>query len=433
MTRWSLVIVIVLSRAAWAQEPAPAPAPTPAPEAPPPSGPSSSEDRGSHGPDDLKEIEEALGADAKAKAAAGAPAPAAAGGAGAALASLNPDLSFILDVAAAWFSERENLQGGGHDPTKNGFNLQQLEMSVGKAVDPYFRFDGNIVFSQFGVEIEEAYATTLALPHSLQVRAGQFLTRFGRLNSTHPHTWDFVDQPFAIGRVFGGEGNRGLGVEVSYLTPAPFFLELVGSATGAGGEGTARSFFGATDLPVETPLDVQATLAAKEFFELSPDWSLATGQSLATGPNATGHDNRTDVYGIDVYLKYRPITRGSHTIVALQTEWLWRRRQVPDRLRSDLSGYAYASWRFAQRWVAAARYELGLPAHDADGRTGDDLDPEWTRSRHRASIALTFLPTEFSRLRAQGGVDVPRWLEPPIWSAFLAMEISVGAHGAHKF
>jgi hypothetical protein len=424
--------VIALSRAAWAQEPAPAPAPAPEGQ-PSPSAPSSSEDRGSHGPDDLKEIEEALGADAKAKAAAGAPGPAPAGGAGAVLASLNPDLAFILDVAAAWFSERENLQSGGHDPAKTGFNLQQLEMSVGKAVDPYFRFDANIVFSQFGVEIEEAYATTLALPHSLQVRAGQFLTRFGRLNATHPHAWDFVDQPFAIGRVFGGEGNRGLGVEVSYLTPAPFFLELVGSATGAGGEATARSFFGATDLPVETPLDVQATLAVKEFFELSPDWSLATGQSLATGPNATGHDNRTDVYGIDVYLKYRPITRGSHTIVALQTEWLWRRRQVPDQLRSDLSGYAYASWRFAQRWGAAARYELGTPARDAGGRTGDDLDPEWTRSRHRASIALTFWPTEFSRLRAQGGVDVPSWLDAPIWSAFLAMEISAGAHGAHKF
>ena len=54
-------------------------------------------------------------------------------------------------------------------------------------VDPYFRFDSNLVFSQFGVEIEEAYATTLDLPANLQVRAGQFLTRFGRINATHPH------------------------------------------------------------------------------------------------------------------------------------------------------------------------------------------------------------------------------------------------------
>ena len=59
--------------------------------------------------------------------------------------------------------------------------------------------------AEFGVEVEEAYLTTLALPANLQVRASQFLTRFGRLNSTHPHAWDFTDQPLVNGRFFGGE------------------------------------------------------------------------------------------------------------------------------------------------------------------------------------------------------------------------------------
>jgi hypothetical protein len=352
----------------------------------------------------------------------------------AALSSMNPDISFVLDVAAAWFSADDNLQTGGHDPTENGFNLQQLEMSIGKAVDPYFRVDGNIVFSQFGVEIEEAYGTTLALPHNLQVRAGQFLTRFGRLNATHPHSWDFVDQPFAIGRIFGAEGNRGLGVEASYLTPLPFYLELVGSVTDAAGESTARSFFGASDLPLETPLDVQATVAAKTFAELSANWSLLGGLSLATGPNATGHDNRSDVWGADLYVKYRPITGASPTVIALQAELFYRRRQVPDAVLADLSGYAYLSWRFAQRWGAAARYEYGSAAEaTVGGDVVDDLDPEWTRARHRVSGNLTFWPTEFSRLRAQVSVDDPRWLPDPIVAGFLALELVIGAHGAHHF
>src|SRR5690606_10097393 len=55
-----------------------------------------------------------------------------------AAASMNPDLALILDVAFAYFSEEENLQTGAHDPTETGFNLQQLELSVGAAVDPYF-------------------------------------------------------------------------------------------------------------------------------------------------------------------------------------------------------------------------------------------------------------------------------------------------------
>ena len=109
-----------------------------------------------------------------------------------------PNISIILDVAAAMFSDDDNLQGGAHDPNSNGFNLQQLELSLNKSVDPYFRFDSNIVFSLFGVEVEEAYATTIDLPWNLQVRAGQFLTRFGRINPTHPHSWDFVEPPLPL-------------------------------------------------------------------------------------------------------------------------------------------------------------------------------------------------------------------------------------------
>ena len=152
--------------------------------------------------------------------------------------SMNPDISVILDVAGAGFVG-EPVQLGAHDPNTNGFNLQQLEMSIGKTVDPYFRFDGNIVFAQFGVEIEEAYATTLGLPGATQVRAGQFLTRYGRLNNTHPHTWDFVDQPLPNGRIFGGEGSRGLGVEGSILVPLPWYVEVLVSETMANGAATA--------------------------------------------------------------------------------------------------------------------------------------------------------------------------------------------------
>jgi hypothetical protein len=383
-------------------------------------------------PEELADIERATASDKKqieAAAPAGAPtAPVSIPHA------LMPDIAVILDVALAWFDEDDNLQTGGHDPVETGFNLQQLELSIGKSVDPYFRFDSNIVFGLFGVEVEEAYATTLSLPASLQLRAGQFLTKFGRINATHPHSWDFVDQPFSIGRVFGGEGNRGLGVELSWLTPLPWYVEIVGSTTRAAGEGTARSFYGADDLGVRDPLDLQNTLAIEQFFDLSHDWSLLFGVSAANGPNPTGADNRTDVWGADLYLKYRPITRASPTVVSLQTEWMLRRRQVPADVLTDVSGYAQVFWKFAERWGTAARWDYGTPARGRDGDVADDpLDPDWTRDRHRASANVTFWPTEFSRLRLQGSSDVPRWRPSPIWAAFLALEVLVGAHGAHQF
>jgi len=381
---------------------------------------------------DLEEIERALAADVAAKEKEQEESPRSAGFS---LQSLNPDLAFIADVAVAYFSSDEPLQTGGHDPRRTGFTLQQLELSAYKAVDPYFSFNANLVFSEFGVEIEEAYATTLSLPWRLQARVGQFLTRFGRINNTHPHQWAFVDQPFAIGRVFGPEGNRGLGAEVSWLSPLPWYVEVFGSVTDAQGAESARSFFGASEGEVESPLDFQFTGAVKQFFPFSDDLSLLWGLSAASGPNSSGFRNRTDVYGTDLYLKYRPISDPANpTVISLQAEVLYRRRQVPDDLLQDVNGYAEVFWRFASRWGAAGRYEYGSPAWNLDGDVVvDPLDPEWLANRQRLSANLTFWPTEFSRIRLQGASDVVGWRDEPTFAAMLNFEFAVGAHGAHTF
>jgi len=335
-------------------------------------------------------------------------------------------------VAAAYFSD-EPLPGGAHDPDHTGFNFQQLELAAGAAVDPYFRLDTNLVFSPFGVEIEEAYATTLALSLGLQARLGQFLTGFGRLNAQHPHAWDFSDQPFELTRVFGGEGGRGLGGELSWLVPLDWHVELAVAVTEAAGEETARSFYGESDLGVDSPKDLLYTTTLEQFVPLSESWSLLGGLSGAFGPNSSGRDNHTDVYGADLYLKYRPIDEPEPTVVTLQAEWLYRRRQVPDDLLRDHGGFVQGTWRFARRWAGSLRYEFGSPARGEDGAVAfDPLDPEWTRARHRASAALTFLPSEFSRLRLQGNHDVPRWRNS-ITAVFLAAEVLIGAHGAHSF
>ncbi len=384
---------------------------------------------------ELAEIEAALAEDSAPADATTTPPSATAPAAAGAGAALNPEIAVILDFAAAYFSDEEsNLQTGAHDPVENGFNLQQLELALGAAVDPYFRFDANVVFSLFEVELEEAYGTTLGLPGGLQVRFGQLLTRFGRINSTHAHAWDFADQPFAIGRVFGAEGNRGLGVEASWLTPLPWYVELVGSATRADGEASARSFFGAENPGVDEVSDFEYVAALKQFFPLSDDFSMFWGLSGAFGPNPTGRDNRTEIYGTDLYLKYRPITRASSTVVTLQTEWLHRRRQVPEDVLTDVSGYAQLAWRFTKRWGTAFRYEYGSP-EDADVAAARAflLDPAWTEDRHRYSANLTFWPTEFSRLRLQGSADSPTRSEDPIYAVFLAAELVAGAHGSHEF
>ena len=396
----------------------------------PSSQPSSRPTHRSADDEDLAELQRAVSAD-KASADSANKRPGSSelpllGSVAGALQSLNPDISLIADLALAYFSDDEPPVIGGHDPQESGFTLQQLELDVSAAVDPYFRFDANLVFSQYGVEIEEVYATTLALPWNLQLRAGQFLTRFGRINATHPHSWLFVDQALVIGKFFGGEGNRALGAELSVLLPLPWYVELSGSMTDAAGEATARSFFGADDLGVDGPGDFQYTVAAKQFFPLSDNWSLFFGLSAALGPNSHGPRQ-----------PHRDLRRGPLPQVPphhpRQLHHRLPRRGVAAAAAADPRGRA-AGPRALRHLLLALRPALGRAGRYeyVTGVSDDPLDPLWDGLRHRAAANVTFWPTEFSRLRLQYNHDRPGWRDA-YHAVMLALEVAVGAHGAHKF
>lgn len=350
------------------------------------------------------------------------PAPAAAEGS----PVITPEIALILDVAGAVFSGPID-QLGGHDPTIEGFNLQQLEMALGAAVDPYFRLDANLVFSLFGVEVEEAYGSTLRLPGGFAMRAGQFLTPFGYINGTHPHAWHFVDQPLVLGKFFGGEGSRGLGFELSWLAPTPWFMEWVAAANMASGGATARSFYGNDAIPLDGVEDLLYTTALKQFFDLGEDWGLAWGLSAQHGPNATGFNNRSAIYGSDVRIRWRPRDHAKRRALTSQTEVMLRQRQLPDAEVVDFGGYTQLVFAINTRWETGARFEW------VSGDPDDDLDPEWDAMRRRTSAQVTFYPSHFSRLRLQGSVDEPTWRDRPTFAGFLAAEFMIGAHAAHEY
>lgn len=371
-------------------------------------------------PDELALIEASLAADAEEVIQPEPLAPSVIG----AVDSMTLDIALILDVAAAWFSD-EPRQTGAHDPSRTGFTLQQLEMSIGSNIDPYFRIDTNLVFAEFGVEVEEAYVTTLALPANFQARAGQFLTKFGRQNPTHPHAWKFLDQPLVMGKFFGGENSRGLGAEVSWLSPLPWFAELIASTNMANGECCARSFFGGDDPGVNGPEDLLYTTALKQFFDLHQDWGLLWGLSAQFGPNSTGFENRSEIYGTDLTLRYRPVDSVDRTALTLQIEAMLRRRQIPRDVLQDFGAYAQLIWQVNPRWETGARYEF------VSGLEDDPIDPEWLEDRQRVSTQLTFYPSHFSRLRLQGAWDQAG--TDSTFAIMLGLEVLAGAHGAHEY
>jgi hypothetical protein len=360
---------------------------------------------------------------------------------------LNLSLDGLVAAGTSTAKDIQALQVGGHDPTQRGFTVQNVETVFEGAVDPYLRGQANIVLQitpdgETSVELEEVYATTSSLPKGLQVKAGQFFTEFGRLNAQHPHSWDFVDQPLVNGRFFGPDGLRSVGARVSWLMPTNFYSEAFLAVQNSQGE-TASSF---RSVPGETLFgreiqqrdvasvsDLLITPHYAASFDLSDTETLLVGASAALGPNGTSDNGRTRIYGVDAFWKWKPTNafRG-FPFVKVQGELMQRRATVGagDSLAAatfrDRGGYLQVNWGYKAGRIVGLRFDR---VSGDRGDPGDDaLAPRW-----RVSPALTWFPTEFSKLRLQYNFDRRSALQDDDHSVWLQLEFLLGAHSAHKF
>jgi hypothetical protein len=341
------------------------------------------------------------------------------GGAGA-LARLLvlPDISAVGSFAAvqdsydaAGLSPRSGPTGPAGKPT---FLFQELELALQAVVDPYVRADVFISFTPGDVAVEEAYVTTLSLPASLQLKAGRFFTPLGRLNVTHPHTWDFLDAPLAHDRLVGNEKLGGPGVDVSWLTPLPWFAELhlVAQST-APYQGEAERLTG--------------TARLAQFFGLSDAATLGLGLSAARRDEGSGA--RRDLGGIDLLLKYRPPS--GRAALSLQAEAFRRAFHgvaAPGEGGPDGWGaYAQLFWRQDEWYGYGARWDRA-PVASGTGAS----DPFSPGAEQRWSLVADWFGTEFQRLGLQVSLD-QRPGAPAGWETVLHYEFIIGAHGAHPF
>ncbi len=360
------------------------------------------------------------------------------------LQALNPDIAVIADVAAAMFGVArasaagaplpdDPLQTGGHDASESGFTLRQLEIALGASVDPYLRFDANLVFVE-GVEVEEAYATTLALPLSLQGRAGVFLSRFGRHNEQHPHRWWFLSQPLVVGQLLGDDGNRGLGAEGSWLAPLPWAATVFASVQESGGGCCSRTFSPVDDEPaaLRSALDLVATGAVEQFFSIGDDLSLLWGLSVQLGPaQYLDDEGRAELWGSDLLVRYAPSAASSRWFLELQAEAMARtRHRGGSNLVRDaiVDGGAYAQLVFHPSPALGA----GLRYDWVEGDPTDVAGAGLGHGTQRGAVVLEYAPTHFSRLVAELNAGT-RGQDDLLWGAIINLEVSIGAHGAHAY
>ena len=357
---------------------------------------------------------------------------------------LLPDISAVGDLLGD-LSPRGSTQEDG-----TRFGIREVELALQAVVDPYFRGDVFLGFSDAeGVHIEQAFLTTTSLP-GFEVRLGRFLMPFSKVNTTHRHDLHTIEHPWAVQRFLGAEGLKGTGISVSRIfAPFGFYQELLLTAVDRIGEAPDGLV---TPEPVNKDLDGLAFSARlRNYWDLSQAANLELSASALTGkveqpcsgcafppdPTISAVAARQTVVGADATFRWRPLQQGLYKSLIAQAEFL---RQMNDfdfepiyvGSRKSFNGaYGFARWQVSRRAFVAARYDwledplLRGPCEIAI--CGETLTA--------ASGYLEWFPSEFSKLAvayerlmpaaATGIAGTNRIL--------LQASFSVGPHKPHPF
>jgi hypothetical protein len=392
---------------------------------------------------------------AKAETLAATPPPAAPTGANA----FNPSVSLILSGLYGRLSQDPSAYGitGFHLPQSSlgdvapqrGFGLGESELGISASVDQLFYGAMNFaIHADNTVSTEEAFIQTTALPQGLTLKAGRYFSGIGYLNEQHAHTWDFVDQPLAYQAFLGGQFNND-GLQARWLAPTDTYLEI-GAELGRGANypGTDRNQNGAGAGALFAHLggDVgnsNSWRAGLSLLAASPrdrQWDDTDTAGMAVSNRFSG---RSRLWIADAVWKWAPNGNGQITHFKLQGEYL--RRVEDGSLTYDISAAATAGdysatqsgWYVQGIYQFAPYWRLGLRTERLDPGTVDYgvnsnvlAQPDFAPSKN--SLMLDYNPSEFSRIRLQFAQDKSRQAVTDN-QIFLQYQMSLGAHGAHKF
>ncbi len=314
---------------------------------------------------------------------------------------------------------------GFTDISDSGFSFQLLELEVTQSLGKYVRVGTDILLDEHALTVEEAWIQLRRLPGALEARFGLMMGRAGFENKRSRDQRIFVDQPLALGKFFGDLGHRVTGAELSVRLPVSWEFDLYGALMTATGRG-ARSWFFEEEVRVESPLDLTYQLGFENVWK-TEKVELAFELNATFGPNNTGRNNGSDVWGVALAVATTPKDVRSDTWFRFETEWYLRRRQIPADLLQDLGGWATAAVYFGRSWALAGRYDV------TQGTENDFIDPDDDSLRHRGTLVLRWSPLPYFALRATGfaGFGGPL-VGGDSYGALLHFEAGYSTHGAGR-
>lgn len=362
----------------------------------------------------------------------------------------NPYLSLVLDGKGYISNLKNDVREGRGIPgytveggeLRNGFNVDAAELSIFAPVDPYFNLYVTIPVTDEGAELEEAYFVTTGLPEGFQIKGGRFKSNTSRMNSQHPHAWDFADISLPYRAFLGGEGLGGEnGVQITWLPPLPVYTlvgieALQGDSSLLFGENSSwgpHGFSAFAKVSVDT--SDNSTLYAGP-------WVLF-GKTNTEGvllPDSSTGSLRGDsvLGGVEAVWKWKE----GKQAVTLQGEYLYLTQdgdltqddgaggETVSRLNRRQDGLLLQALYRHDRWRVGARYDqldLFSSTFKRDGVQQDSGTP-W-----RVTGSLEFNPTEFSTIRAQFAHDRSDPRGRVNNEGILQVQFTIGAHPAHAF
>jgi hypothetical protein len=357
----------------------------------------------------------------------------------------NPYISLVLDTFAHTSDlKNDELESRGIPgftvnglEQQNGFNLRAAELFFFAPVDPYFNLYVNLPVTEDGIELEEAFAVTTAFPAGLQAKGGKFKSNFSRLNAQHPHAWDFYDIALPYRAFLGDEGLGGeKGVQLTWLPAWPVYTQFGAEAL----QGENDLLFGAdaADGPHAFSLFVKASV------DTTDNSTLYFGPSVLFGKTKTENivdgaelDGESALYGLEAVWKWKPQPRQGLT---LQGEYLYLDQDGDltdaetgdvESLQRQQDGFYVQGIYQLNRWRFGARYDaLEL---FSDNFEQADVEPDLGDTPWRATAAVEFNPSEFTRIRLQYNHDESGRDDRSNDEAILQFLFGIGAHAAHTF
>lgn len=346
-------------------------------------------------------------------------------------ARMLPDISAVGDLVGDLSPDGSTLEDGAR------FGIREVEVALQAVVDPYFRGDVFLGFSDAeGVHIEQAFVTTTSLP-GFELRVGRFLMPVGKLNTTHRHDLHTVEHPWVIQRLLGEEGLKGTGIYFSRIfAPLGFYQELQLTAVDRIGEVEGLV---AEEPPNKDLSGLGFSARLRNYWDLSQATNVELSASVVTGrreqpfafgvPPAPGVNAviaGNSIYGGDVTVRWRPLEQGLYRSFIAQGELYHQRNERnsdpayggPNR---DFTGaYGFARWQLTRRTFIGGRYDW-LEDPELGGET-----------LTAGSGYFTWFPSEFSKLVLAVERVMPRGMEATN-RILLQAGFAIGPHKPHPF